>query len=151
MRKNLSKSEIKDLNTKLKELYNLEEFFNKKDTLVLEENFLKKEGELLFFYRENTPVPTLKLLLKNNFLKKITVDMGAVKFIINGADIMRKGIKKIEETIKKGDYVSVIDETHNKPLAVGIALLDYQEMQNQTEGKSIQNIHRVGDELWKTS
>ncbi|MBI4918902.1 RNA-binding protein [archaeon] len=148
MRKNLSKSEVKELNVKLKELYNLEEFFNKKDILILEDNLIKKDNELLFFYHENNPVPTLKLLMKNNFLKKITVDMGAVKFVINGADIMRKGIKKIDETIKKGDYVTVIDETHSKPLAVGVALLNYAEMQKQTEGKSIQNIHRVGDELW---
>ncbi len=102
-----------------------------------------------FFYYHEKAVPTLKLLQENNVLKKITVDMGAVKFVVNGADIMRPGIVEIEEEITKDDFVVVIDKNNHKPLAVGIALFDSEEMQKMTSGKVIKNIHYVGDELWK--
>jgi|APSaa5957512622_1039677.scaffolds.fasta_scaffold72437_1 PUA-domain protein len=102
-----------------------------------------------FFYYNDKPVPTLKYLQANLILKKITVDMGAIKFVINGADIMRPGIKEIEEGIEKEELVVIIDENNQKPLAVGISLLSSTEMQKTTSGKVIKNIHYVGDELWK--
>ena len=102
-----------------------------------------------FFYFENKIVPTLKFLQENNVLKKITVDMGAVKFVVNGADIMRPGIVEIETGIAKDEFVCVIDKNNKKPLAVGIALFDGNEMQAMKSGKVIKNIHYVGDELWK--
>ena len=88
-----------------------------------------------FFYYNDKPVPTLKYLQANLILKKITVDMGAIKFVINGADIMRPGIKEIEEGIEKEELVVIIDENNQKPLAVGISLLSSTEMQKTTSGK----------------
>ncbi|PIN81654.1 RNA-binding protein [Candidatus Woesearchaeota archaeon CG10_big_fil_rev_8_21_14_0_10_30_7] len=148
MRKHLSKTEIKELNQKLNVSYNLNEFFNKKDLVILEDDLIKKDNEIYFFYKNNTPIPSLKLLLKNNFLNKITVDMGAVKFVTNGADIMRPGILKVEDKIKKGDFIVIVDETHSKPLAVGKSLFNSEALRSQTSGKSVENIHYVGDELW---
>ena len=102
-----------------------------------------------FFYYEGKPVPTLKFLQENNVLKKITVDMGAVKFVVNGADVMRPGIVEIEAGIAKDEFVTVIDKNNHKPLAVGIALYSSAEMQAMKSGKAIKNIHYVGDELWR--
>ena len=101
-----------------------------------------------FFYTQEQWVPTLKYLQNNTLLKKITVDMGAVKFVVNGADIMRPGIVEIESEIKKDDFIVIIDQNNKKSLAVGIALLNSEEMQNTSSGKVIKNIHYVGDELW---
>ena len=89
------------------------------------------------------------MLQERNVLKKITVDMGAVKFVVNGADIMRPGIVEIEEGILKDEFVAVIDKNNQKPLAVGIALFSSEEMKSMTSGKVIKNIHYVGDELWR--
>ena len=94
-------------------------------------------------------VKTLKFLQENNVLKKITVDMGAVKFVVNGADIMRPGIVEIEDGIMKNDFVAVVDVNNKKPLAVGIALYDAYEMKGMKNGKAVKNIHYVGDELWQ--
>src|SRR3989344_2311858 len=102
-----------------------------------------------FFYYDGKAVPTLKFLQENNVLKKITVDMGAVKFVVNGADIMRPGIVEIEDGIAKDEFVTVIDKNNHKPLAVGIALYSSAEMQAMNSGKAIKNIHYVGDELWR--
>ncbi len=104
-----------------------------------------------FFFHEEQPVPTLKHLQTNGLLKKVVIDMGAVKFIVNGADIMRPGIVEIESGIEKEEFIVIVDINHKKPLAVGKALLDSMEMQKSTSGKVIKNIHYVGDEIWKSS
>lgn len=102
-----------------------------------------------FFYYENKPVPALKYLQKHpDKLKQIVVDMGAIKFIVNGADIMRPGIVQIDSKIKKDEFIVIVDENNLKPIAVGIALFDGIEMKKIESGKLIKNIHFVGDEIW---
>ncbi len=152
MRKQLSKTEIKQLNEDIKKLYGLENFFGKKakvEYFVNEhQRMLLLDNEPAFFYYGDMLVPTLKFLLKNNFMKKITVDMGAVKFVAEGADIMRPGVIAVDEGIKKDELISIIDQKNQKPLAVGQALFDSHELRAHTSGKVIKNIHHVGDELW---
>ncbi len=151
MRKQLSKNEIKQLNEDIKKIYSLENFIGKKsraEYLVNEQRLLLIDGEPAFFYYGDILIPTLKFLLKNNFLKKITVDMGAVKFVAEGADIMRPGVIAVDEGIKKDDFISIVDQKNQKPLSVGQALFDSHELRMQTSGKVIKNIHHVGDELW---
>jgi len=141
----------KDLTEKLVE-YNLT--IDKKQRVeLIDDKIILIDNEPSFFYHQNNQVnkliPTLKYLQKNNILKTCTIDMGAVKFIINGADLMRPGIKEIDQTIKKDDIISIIDINNKKPIAIGIALFDSSEIQSMTSGKVIKNIHYVGDELWK--
>lgn len=135
-----------------KELEDYKIEINKKDQVELIEDkhkIILIDKKPAFFYYKDKPVPTLRFLQENNVLKKITVDMGAVKFVVNGADIMRPGIVEIESGIAKDDFVSVIDKNNKKSLAVGIALFNSEEMQAMKTGKVIKNIHYVGDELWK--
>ncbi|HLC88885.1 MAG TPA: DUF1947 domain-containing protein [Candidatus Nanoarchaeia archaeon] len=103
-----------------------------------------------FFYYGDRPVPTLKYLQAKSLLKKVAIDMGAIKFIVNGADIMRPGIVEIEPEIEKDEFIAIVDVNHKKPLAVGMALVGSDEMQKLASGKVIKNIHYVGDGLWKT-
>lgn len=139
--KTLSKSEIKELNT----LQQYVEFL-KKDKVVKKDRYYFWNDTCALFEYEKKLIPTLKLLLKNpNILPQIIVDMGAVKYIVNGADIMRPGITHIPESIKKDDVVVIIDQNNRKPLVVGIALFDAADMK---EGKVIKNIHRIGDDIW---
>ena len=135
-----------------KELEHFKIEISKKDQVELvedEHKIILLNKKPAFFYHQEKLVPTLKFLQENNCLKKITVDMGAVKFVVNGADIMRPGIVEIEEGISKEDFVAVIDKNNKKPLAVGIALYSSEEMKKMASGKVIKNIHYVGDELWK--
>lgn len=101
-----------------------------------------------FFYYHKKIIPTLKLLQERPLLKIITVDMGAVKHIINGADIMRPGIKLWEEGMQQGDVITIVDITHKKPLAVGIALVSSAQLRSTSTGKAVKNIHYVGDATW---
>lgn len=152
----------KELNEQLKQ-NNLNIEYTKKDQveLVETENYkiilINKEPSFFYYNinKENTNqqqeilIPTLKLLQHKLILKKITVDMGAIKFVINGADIMRPGITNIQDNIQKNEPIVIVDQTHQKPLAIGISQLSTEELNSTTTGKVIKNIHHVGDELWK--
>ncbi len=81
--------------------------------------------------------------------KFVVVDMGAVRFVVNGADVMTPGIVGADTGIVVGDPVWVCDEKHRKPLAVGWALVSGEEMVDKDMGKAVKNVHFVGDELWK--
>ena len=80
--------------------------------------------------------------------KRVVVDMGAVKFVTSGADVMAPGIVDADTAIIKGDQVWICDERHRKPLAVGIALMDGEQMITKQKGKAISLIHYVGDKWW---
>lgn len=95
-----------------------------------------------------TLLPTLLFEEVLRFLPKIVVNMGAVPHICNGADVMAPGVVRIEKEYKTDDYVVVVDERHNKPLAITIALTDSQTAQEMQHGKVAKNIHYVGDSLW---
>ena len=146
----LRKSEIKELNEKINGLYKKENLLDKKDNIEKRDNLLLINGKRLFFFKDETPIPTLHFILENgDFLKKITVDKGAVKFVCNGADIMRPGIKNIDENIQKDEFVSIIEETYGKPLVVGIALFDGKEIKSMTTGRAVKTLHYIGDEIWR--
>lgn len=149
MTKRLSNSEKKDINKLLEKQFNLIEFIKKQDIVDNDEqNNIIVNGKKVFFNYEKNLVPTLRLLLEKTVLKKITIDMGAVRFIIKGADIMRPGIRKLDENIAKDEFVVIVDETHGKPLAVGKILFSGEEVKAMNSGKVIKNIHYIGDGIW---
>ncbi len=78
----------------------------------------------------------------------VTVDMGAVKFIRNGADVMSPGIVAADESVGPSDPVVVVEERHKKPLGIGIALISGAEMVQSSKGKAIKIVHHVGDAIW---
>ena len=107
------------------------------------------EGEIIFFQHEGRMLPALRALLKGLIdVPRITVDMGAVKYVVNGADIMRPGITQVDDRVRKDGIVVVVDENHGKPLAVGISMMSAEEMKAATSGKVIKSIHHVNDDLW---
>jgi PUA-domain protein len=78
----------------------------------------------------------------------VTVDVGAVRFIRNGADVMSPGIVAADDNIKPGDPIIVVEERHKKPLGIGIALISGSEMVQSTKGKAVKIVHHVGDIIW---
>jgi len=95
-------------------------------------------------------IPVLTLLLNKQVdLKKIVVDKGAIRFVTNAADVMRPGITHIEPSIKKGDIVVIVDENHDRALAVGKAMFDAKEMENKNSGKVVRNLHTIQDNVWE--
>lgn len=148
----LSKRDLKDLNEELQKKYGLESFFSQDDFVALaDETYIMKDGEVMFYYKEDLLLPSLRLLLKNNFLKNVIINMGAVPFIAKGADLMRPGIVGVDAYVVEGDIVSIVDEKNMKPIAVGESLFSKDEMQKLEIGKMVLNLHHVGDDIWNFS
>lgn len=154
----IKSSEIKILKDKIIEHYDqgfVEAIFPKKakveviqtdagDTLYAVNKVLKlwksKEGYI--------PVLTL-LLNKQVEMKKVVVDQGAIKFIANGSAVMKPGVTQIDPSIKKGDIVVIVDENHDRALAIGKALFNAKEMEDKNSGKVVKNLHTIQDNVWK--
>ena len=146
----LKKKKVKEIKS---ELGDYGSFINNKDKLEFLESekydFILVNGEPYIIMINNKPYPTLKAALNINLDGKIVVvDMGAVRFMSKGADVMSPGIVDADESIVPEDIVIIVDETHNKPLAIGISQITGNEMVENNEGKAIKTIHYVGDEIW---
>ncbi len=127
---------------------------SKKDHVELIEDeltLLRINDVNAFFKLQQRWIPTLRYLQTNNVLKMVVVDMGAIKFLIGGADVMRPGIVEINETIVKDEVIVIVDVNNQKPIAVGVALLSGGEMKRAASGKVIKNIHYVGDKIWQAA
>ena len=152
MKKQLSKSDVEKLNEEISQQFGVSDFFEKKDRLMLadvnHQLFIVKDDLVCFFYQEGKLVPALKLLLQKQFLKQVIVDMGAVKFVSSGADVMRPGIVELDHKIKKEELVVVVDQTHKKPLCVARALFSGEEIAAMKQGKVLKSLHWVGDPVW---
>jgi PUA domain protein len=148
----LKKKEIKKIFDEINDNFSINSF----------ENFLKVETGLVdgieMIFIEDTPCfmvidntifftiqGVIKFKPKSRF---VIVDMGAVKFITSGADLMAPGIVNADVNIQNNDHVWICDELHHKPLAIGISLMSGDQMIKEKKGKSVKIIHYVGDKYW---
>ncbi len=153
-RRHLKDKETRDLVREFVERYPASEHALK-SAKVFEE--LPTDGSSVFFVdgsplilRTQTElIPSLKFEELISSFPKIVVDMGAVSHVVNGAQIMRPGIREVKGDFSSGSIVVVVDEKHGKALALGRAALDSSAMRPQAKGKVIANLHYVGDLFWK--
>jgi PUA-domain protein len=145
-----SKQILTQASEKLK--INLEAMFGSK---VLVENVEGDFGELLLIdgkpmlFKVGTVVlPTLVSTDILAQLPKAVVDMGAVRFVCNGADVMAPGIRRYEGKFNKGDVIVVVDEKYGKPLALGEMLCSSEEAKSTKQGPVIKTKHYVSDKVW---
>jgi len=151
-RHRLKRREIRDIQSDLKETFT-GDFLNEEVSVetgnVEGIKIIFVDDEPCFMIHENKIVFTLhglrKYKPKENF---VVVDMGAVKFVTNGADVMSPGIVDADENIVEGDQVWICDEKHHEPLAVGVAVMKGDKMISEEKGKSVRIIHYIGDLLW---
>jgi len=138
-----------------KELGNFQNIIPKKSQVELVKiedypDILLIDGKPLLMQIEGKTIPTLHAMINEDIQEKYaTVDMGAINFVIKGADIMSPGIVDADEKIEPGDTIVIIEETHHKPLAIGISLITGKEMVDNDKGKAIENLHYVGDSIWE--
>ena len=142
--KRLSNKEIKLLNNRIKnelgilnfgfekktELYTGIIVLNKEEMKGLKCYFLNKK--IIFFEYDNNDgnehhnrlIPSLHLIIENNnffvSLPKVVVDVGAIRFVVNGADIMRPGIRTLEEFEQNSLVIVVDDKEENLIHALGL-------------------------------
>jgi PUA-domain protein len=116
------------------------------------------DGDVTFILVEKKPLlmeieghifPTLRGAIARPFPeRRVVVDSGAVRFMANGADVMRPGIVSVTDDVAAGSPVVIVEEQYGKPLAIGIALYDAAELLHMEKGKVVRNIHYVGDDIW---
>ncbi|MDO9538041.1 MAG: RNA-binding protein [Thermoplasmata archaeon] len=107
------------------------------------------KGKPVAIFMNEQPFLTVQGILNFGAVKRyVTVDMGAVKFLANGADVMAPGIVDADPEIKEGMGVWVRDQNNLRPLLVGIALMDGPVMKAAQGGKAVKTVHYVGDKLW---
>ena len=95
----------------------------------------------------------LPFLNQTEILEKfpnVMVDMGAVKFMCNGANVMRPGIKRYTE-FGANDVICVIEESQHKFLAVGRAMTDSSALEGMAKGEVVKNLHYISDKYWEIS
>ena len=151
-RHRLKTKEIKKIQNEFWITFN-QSFFDEKSTVETGEvegiKILLVDDIPCFFEYENKLVFTLQGLYRFKPIGKyVIVDMGAVGFVTNGADVMAPGIVDADEDINENDPVWICDEKHHKPLAVGFATMNGEEMITDKKGKAVRVIHYVGDRLW---
>ena len=152
-RKRMREKEIKAVSEELSALFGTQTFMED-DPLDIAEgpdfNLMFCGNDILGMVYDGKPFLTVRGLHKFRPEKRfITVDMGAVKFVTNGADVMGPGIIEADEDIKEGDLVWIRDERNRMPLAVGMALRDTEGIRAKEKGKAVMMLHYVGDKLWK--
>lgn len=105
--------------------------------------------EPVFAKSKNELFPTLSSSALMSNLPRVIVNMGAVPYVCNGADVMAPGIVSFEEDFEQNDIVAILDERHKKPIAVTVALYSMEEAKELGRGKVLVNLHYVGDKLWE--
>jgi PUA-domain protein len=131
---------------------NLEHRFGSKVNIEVTEANIGKiylvNGKPWFFKVGERLLPTLLFPEFVSQAPKIVVDMGAVPYVCNGADVMAPGIVRVEGEFGKGDLVLVVDEKHGKPLALGESVYDMESARNTKQGAVVKTLHFVSDKIW---
>ena len=152
MKSNLiSKSETSTLLKKISQEWNMEfpKMKNVRVHQILDDAQIITGEGLKILKIENDYLPFLSETTILEKFPNVEVDMGAVKFMCKGANLMRPGIKKFTE-FEKEKLVCIVEETHHKFLAVGKAMVSSSELETMEKGEVIQNIHYISDKFWET-
>ena len=107
--------------------------------IIFKEIILARKKDILFPTLINSAIDDLPSAL---------VDMGAIPYVCNGADVMAPGIMDIEGEFEKDGLLVIRDVKHRKALGIGAALYSSEEMRGLKKGKAILNLHYVGDKIW---
>jgi malignant T-cell-amplified sequence len=141
----VSDSEQVSLSSKLKDL-KIAELDDQGYAIIFDKDlrmYVGRKNDSVFF----------PLLKDEQFLPKlpsVVVDAGAIKFVCNGANIMRPGIVNFPGSQFSGSDLVVVKEiTHSKAIAVGRAMFDEAKIHAMSKGPAIENLHYVGDKFWE--
>ena len=77
------------------------------------------------------------------------VDEGAIRFLLNGADVMRPGVRRMDDWGEPGKLVVVREEKKERAIVVGLSTVSGTEALAMTKGSCVKNLHHVGDRYWE--
>ena len=123
---------------------------NLKEHQITSDSKLISDKEFMALFIEDRYIPFLSD--KSNLVRfpSVTVDAGAIKFMCDGADVMRPGIKENTE-FDKNEIVCIKEESHGKFLAIGLSIISSDEIESMEKGRVLRNIHYISDQYWESA
>jgi PUA domain protein len=124
---------------------------------------------VIFQHRDGPILPNLKLVHKFPTLEftRVTVDRGAIPFLLGGANVMCPGLTNpggempadgVEKDangfdkpgLEKGDGVVIYAEGKEYAMAVGVMMMSSADVRKKNKGHGIELMHFLGDGLYET-
>lgn len=110
---------------------------------------------IFFSIHDGIYLPTLRLLHEYPYLlPKWRCDKGAIKFLMNGSNVMCPGLThpnaKLEDYIEKGKPVAIYIEGKEHAIAIGITTMSNDDVVKINKGVCVEVYHHLGDGLWMT-
>lgn len=111
-------------------------------------------GRPLFFAQRDGPwFPTLRLLHQYpNMMIKLQSDLGAIKFVLQGANIMCPGLTSpgasMPAQVPAESPVAIYGEGKEHAMAVGMTKMSTEDMRSINKGIGVDNLHYLTDGLW---
>eukprot|EP01025_Chloroclados_australasicus_P004620 TRINITY_DN11195_c0_g1_i1.p3 TRINITY_DN11195_c0_g1~~TRINITY_DN11195_c0_g1_i1.p3 ORF type:complete len:187 (-),score=24.65 TRINITY_DN11195_c0_g1_i1:317-877(-) len=112
-------------------------------------------NQFLFFGDRDGPwFPVLRLLHQYpDMMPKLRADVGAIKFVLGGANIMCPGLTSpgatIHDEVDARSPVSIYAEGKEHAMAVGRTEMSTADMRKINKGIGVENMHYLNDGLWK--
>ncbi|HJJ55618.1 MAG TPA: RNA-binding protein [Methanocorpusculum sp.] len=151
----IKKSQLNTLKSKLTESIGIENSDLFKSNMieiaetVSEFNLYIINKVVMIMETEEWAFPTLRGVLSHPISgHKIVVDMGAVPYVVNGADIMRPGVVSVSDDVIENHPALIVDERNGSPLSISIPLYNADKIMALNSGKIAKNVHFIGDDLW---
>lgn len=146
----LSNSRIRELRSQFNELYGVDPLPDDAMIRRIEyaDGVITIDGDAKYAFDDDNIYPLISALIDTVFIPAVTVDMGAVKPVVSGADIMCPGVIRADDMIESGDIVAVVDEDNAKPIAVSRVTKDATDLVEDNSGVGGTSLHYVGDDLW---
>lgn len=110
--------------------------------------FVTLEGKYTFVQKGEDFFPFLGSHETLALFPSAKVDEGAIKFLLNGADVMRPGVRSHDEWGEMGTTVVVREDKKDRGIAVARSLVKSGEMATLSKGPCLKNVHHLGDRYW---
>lgn len=133
-----------------------------------EEGATPSDEPVFFQHRDGPILPTLRIIHKYPGLQftSVTVDEGAIPFVLGGANIMCPGLTKEGHSVmpedgaeqdaqgfdkpglSKGDGVVILAEGKEHAIAIGVMKMSSADVRSKNKGVGIDLAHSLGDGLF---
>jgi PUA domain protein len=154
-RVHLKKKEAKRVQERISQALKIDrsDAFNRKASfeavyIDVEKTVFLIDGKPEFIEVDGEIFPALINASVLNQLPSITVDMGAVPHICNGANVMAPGVTKVNGSFNTDSIIVVLEERYLKKIAIAKALYNSNEIANKKQGRVAENLHYISDKFW---
>ncbi|KAI5189571.1 malignant T-cell-amplified sequence [Nematocida sp. AWRm77] len=119
------------------------------------ETFILRNGIPIIHVESDRYVPLVKCVhMAPDMLTKVVVDEGAIKHLINGADVMAPGLLQTTSeypSVSENDLVAIYGYGKTHALGVGVVVMSSSQVEEIRNGVAIKIVSRLGDKLYSYS